>query len=689
MYSISKSGLFDPEWYLVTYPDVAGSPRGALLHFVCHGAKEGRRPNPLFDTNYYVSSNPDVASTGVNPLLHYILSGASEGRFPNPHFDGNWYLNRYPDVVAAKKNPLSHYLRIGAAGGRLPSRGFSPDAYRYLNPGIPAERAFQHFVLQNSTAAPLRKFAQPRAPGAATHFTYQPLVSIIVPVYNVTAEWLLRAVSSVQAQTYPNWELCICDDGSTAADTIRAVRDLEGKEPRLRVKRLQENGGISKATNEAIALATGEFVAFLDNDDELLPHSLEAYVAALNADPSIDVIYSDEDKLSERGIPEEPFLKPDWSPSMLREVMYVGHLLSVRRALIEQIGGCDSRYDGVQDYEMMLRLSEHTSAIHHVPEVLYHWRRIPGSIADRPDSKPDIGRKQVAAINAHLVRAGISASAKAHPILAHRAILVPNVRERFPRISIIILTKDAPELISRCLATIFERSSYPNFEVVVVDNGSSDVDALAVLDRYPLIRVPYLEPFNFSRANNLGVAASTGDVLVLLNNDTEILDGDWLEQMLFFLDDENVGAIGPLLLYPDRSVQHAGVALGIRGTADHVLRGLPEDSDGYFGSLSCTREVSAVTFACVMLRKSDYDAVEGLCELYQTHYQDVDMCLRLRAIGRRNIYTPRTRLIHHESATRGSAYDNIDRALLLDCWGSEIRAGDPYSRWEPESNAAA
>jgi O-antigen biosynthesis protein len=528
-----------------------------------------------------------------------------------------------------------------------------------------------------------------KLPGAATQFAYQPRVSIIMPVFNIEAKWLRRAISSVQAQTYPNWELCICDDGSTAPDTIRALVDLENEENRLRVKRLPENGGISKASNEALAIATGDFVAFLDNDDELEPDALECYVAALNDDACIDVIYSDEDKLSERGIREEPFLKPDWSPSMFREVMYVGHFLIVRRNRIEQIGGFDSTYDGVQDYELMLRLSENTAAIHHVRKVLYHWRRIPGSIADRPDSKPNIGRKQVAAVNAHLVRIGINATARIHPTLPHRAVLVPNVRGRFPRVSIIIPTKDAPEFISRCLASIFERSTYPNFEVVVVDNGTTDVKALAALDRFPIIRVPYSEPFNFSRANNLAVAGSTGDVLVLLNNDTEVVERDWLEQMLFFLDDPNVGAVGPLLLYPDRSVQHAGVALGIRGTADHVLRGLPEDSDGYFGSLSCTREVSCVTFACVMLRREDFDAVGGLSEFYQTHYQDVDFCMRLRAMGRRIIYTPRTRLIHYESATRGSTYDHLDRALLLDCWGTEIDDGDRYSRWESQSNTAA
>lgn len=527
----------------------------------------------------------------------------------------------------------------------------------------------------------------PAAPGSAKRFDYQPLVSIIIPVFNVEAEWLQRAITSVRDQTYANWEICICDDGSTAQETIEALGILERSEPRLHLARLLANSGISVASNEALDLASGEFIALLDNDDELTPHALQTCVAALNHDASIDVIYSDEDKLNLGGWREDPFFKPDWSPSLLREVMYVGHLLVIRRSLVEKVGRFDPNYDGVQDYELMLRLAEHTKAIHHVRHILYHWRRTPGSVAERTEAKPNLGRKQVAAVNAHLSRIGIAAQADTHPSLAHRAILIPSPRERFPRISIIIPTRDAPQLISRCLHTIFDRTIYPNFEVVVVDNGTSDIDALATLDKYPVVRVPFNGPFNYSRANNAGAKAARGDILVFLNNDTEILHGDWLDQMLFLLDDPEVGAVGPLLLYPNRKVQHAGVALGIRGTADHVLRGLPEDADGYFGSLACTREVSAITFACAMVRREDYNAVGGMQELYQTHYQDVDFCLRLRELGRRILCTPRTRLVHHESATRGSRYDVIDRALLLDSWGATIRSGDPYSRWEPAASA--
>lgn len=511
-------------------------------------------------------------------------------------------------------------------------------------------------------------------------YAYRPLVSIIMPVFNVDEEWLLRAVDSVRAQTYTHWELCICDDASAKASTIRVIEQLENSDPRIRIKRLSTNSGISLTSNHALSLARGEFIALLDNDDELAPRALESCILALNNNKNIDVIYSDEDKLSKTGKREEPFLKSDWSPTLFRELMYVGHLLFFRRTLLQEIGEFNSDFDGVQDYELMLRLSERTSAIHHIHEVLYHWRRIPGSIADNINAKRNIGEKQAAAVNGHLARMKLHATAHIHPLHAHRIILQPLQRTKFPHISILIPTKDAPKLISTCLTSIFKKTTYPDFEVIVIDNNTTDQEALNVLTEHSVKCIPFHEPFNYSRANNLAAAKATGEFLVFLNNDTEVVQEDWLEQMLFFFEETGVGAVGPMLLYPDRKIQHAGIGLGMRGTADHVMRGFLEESDGYFGSVSCSRDVSAVTFACAMVRKKDFHAVGGLNEFYATHYQDLDFCLRLKDAGFRTIYTPRAKLIHYESATRGSSYDKMDRALLLDRWRREIAAGDRYSR---------
>ncbi|MGR4870365.1 glycosyltransferase [Variovorax sp. LARHSF232] len=655
---LGASCLLDRDWYLGTYPDVANQGRDALWHFIRSGAAEGRQPSALFDVRWYLDMNPDVRDVGVNPLLHYLRSGAAEGRDPSPGFDSDWYLSAYKDVAAAGINPLAHYQAFGKAEGRLPK--------------LPQSQAE----------------VRVRAPGSSPKFKFEPLISIVTPVYNVEGRWLRRAIESVQAQTYAKWEFCICDDGSTNPDTIQTLAELESHDSRIRVVRPGCNAGISRATNQALELAGGEFVALLDNDDELTADALETCVAVLNRNPSIDVMYSDEDKLDASGQCEEPFFKPDWSAHLLREVMYVGHLLVARRSLVLEVGGLDATYDGVQDFELMLRLSERTRNIHHVRKILYHWRRIPGSVADHSDAKPGLGLKQVAAVNAHLARLGERARAVPHPNLQHRAVIQPEARSQFPKISIVIPTKDAGEHISRCLDSIYAKTAYPDFEVVVVDNGTTDPVALAAMQRHPIVHVPFVEPFNFSRANNVGVAAASGEILVLLNNDTEVVREDWLEQMAYLLEQPEVGAVGPLLLYPDGTVQHAGVALGMRGTADHVMRCLTADADGYFGALACTREVSAVTFACVMLRKVDYLAVGGLVELYRTHYQDVDLCLRLIGIGRKILYTPRTRLVHYESATRGTTYDHMDRALFLDAWADKLAEGDPYSRWEPEARSA-
>jgi GT2 family glycosyltransferase len=419
-------------------------------------------------------------------------------------------------------------------------------------------------------------------------------------------------------------------------------------------------------------------VAFLDHDDELEPTALHEFVALVDERPRTDVVYSDEDKLDPNGHRCEAFFKPDWSPEYFRGVMYVGHLLMIRRSLVEEVGGFDPSFDGVQDYELMLRVSERNPRIEHLPLVLYHWRKIPGSLASSSDAKPSIGNVQARAVQAHLDRAGIPAVAAPHDELPHRAVLRPKPRSSWPSVSIVIPTKDAPEHISRCLDSIYRLTDYNPFEVVVVDTGTQDPAALAAIRRHPVVVEPFDEPFNFSRAINAGVAASSGELVVLLNNDTEVVDRDWLQTLAWLAELPGVGAVGPLLVYPDRTVQHAGVVLGFRGTADHVLRGAPATGDGYAGSLAATREVSAVTAACLMVRRSTFDEVGGLNEYFGTHYQDVDFCLKLRKRGLRNLFTPRAALVHHESASRGSSYDRLDRALLLDRWQKVIDEGDPY-----------
>jgi O-antigen biosynthesis protein len=505
--------------------------------------------------------------------------------------------------------------------------------------------------------------------------TAAPIFSVITPCYNTQPKWLAQAALSLINQRCPEWEWCIVDDGShnPATKVLLDLLSQVGGDVRVSTS---PGKGISAATNHALDLARGEYVCFLDHDDLLHPNALARMQEKLRE--GYDAVYSDEDKLEDAsGKLVEPFFKPDWSPEYFRGVMYVGHLLAVRRELAQAIR-FDSAYDGVQDFEFMLRLSEASSHIGHIPAILYHWRKTPGSVAERSDAKPDIGALQERAVNAHLERSSLPARAEQSE-LPHRLKILPTAREHHARVTIIIPSRDAPNVLGRCLKSVFGKTSHPNFEVIVMDNETTDERALALMKEYPVRQIPFPDPFNFSRANNQGAAAASGEILVFLNNDTEVIATDWLQNLAYYAEQPGVGAAGALLAYDDRTVQHAGVALGMRGTADHTMRRFPIGVDGYAGTLACAREVSVVTGACLMIRRPVFEEVGGFNEHFFTAYQDVDLCLRIRARGLRVIWTPRALLLHHEFVSRPSYYyDIIDRMLLLDRWEEVIERGDPY-----------
>ena len=509
-------------------------------------------------------------------------------------------------------------------------------------------------------------------------FAYLPRLSIITPVYNVDEKWLTSCIDSVLNQIYENWELCIVDDASTKNQVAETLTRYAGSDERIRVVFNKENRGISETTNHAINLATGEYIVFLDNDDVLSRIALFEIIKLLNVHRDADVIYSDEDKIDTFNELSEPFFKPDWSPEYFRGVMYVGHVLTVRKTIAEKIGLLDKRYDYVQDYEFMLRLSENSKNIFHIPKILYHWRKIRGSVASDTGSKGDVGSIQVEAVNAHLQRCKLPSTArKSH--LPHRVIISPLPRIDFPLVSIIIPTKDNPELIRRCLQSIFDISSYPHFEVIVVDNNTTNEQAIDIINSFPVKKVDYKSSFNFSKINNFGAKFAAGDYLIFLNNDTCIHTKDWIENLLYYVEQPDIAAAGPLLKFPDNTVQHAGVVLGFRGTADHIMRNYPVDCDGYAGSLVCAREVSAVTAACMMVKKSLFDSVGGFNEYYSIIYQDVDLCLKFLSRGYRIIFNPQVIITHFECSTRDkNRYDLIDKNLLLDQWEEFIKKGDIY-----------
>lgn len=506
----------------------------------------------------------------------------------------------------------------------------------------------------------------------------KPRMSILTPAWNTRPHWFCEAAVSVLDQTCPDWEWIVIDDASQKPEYKAYAEALANVCPRFRYEILPVNQGIGGATNAALKLARAPYVCMLDHDDLLHPEALAACLEKLE-DDALDAVYTDSDKVSEKGLRDEPFYKPSWSPEYFRGVMFIGHLLCVRREIAQAIGGFDTRFNGIQDFEFFLRFSEKTQRIGNIPRILYHWRRAEGSIASASDAKDNIGPLQQLAVNEQLKRLGLPAVAKAGSF-PHRVAVTPLGRKGSdPRVSIVIPTRDTPEVLSKCLDSIRQLSTYKNYQIVCADNETTDPQALRKMREPGIDRVVCAGAFNYSRINNDAIRqAADGDYLMLLNNDIEVITPNWIEEMLYYAEQRDVGAVGALLLYPNGSVQHAGVALGFRGTADHLVRGFDPASDGYAGSLSCAREVSAVTAACLLVKRSLYDELGGLNEHYRTAYQDVDFCLRLLLHKhKRNIFTPRARLFHHESYSRKGFHDVIDRGLLLDCWDEWIPK-DPF-----------
>lgn len=507
-------------------------------------------------------------------------------------------------------------------------------------------------------------------------FQYAPKISVIMPVYNTRRDYLEKAINSVLAQMYDNWELCICDDHSSARHVRPYLEERAAADGRIKVAFADINRGISAASNQALELASGEFVGFLDHDDELSPAALYEVVKLLQQHPDADYIYSDEDKLELNGKRCDAFFKPDWSPEFLLSCNYVCHFGVYRKALLDEVGGFRSGFDGSQDYDLILRMAEKTRKMFHIPKVLYHWRKVEGSTSAAAAAKNytvDAGKR---ALREHLERRGIAAD-----VLNGELANVYRVRPQIlgnPLVSIIIPTRDGVSLLQRCITSIEQKTSYPHYEILVVDNGSVEPETAAYLRTLRHRVLPFAEPFNFSRINNFAARQAHGSYLVLLNNDTEVISPEWLSSMLELCQMDGVGIVGGKLYYPDRSIQHAGVVLGLSGgVADHAHKHFPGHSYGYFGTLRCIRNYSAVTAACMMVRKEAYDAVGGFDEELQVAFNDIDFCLRVRDRGYRIVWTPYCELIHYESVSRGFDLNWREVEFMQRRWGQALLT-DPY-----------
>ena len=506
-------------------------------------------------------------------------------------------------------------------------------------------------------------------------FAYTPLISIITPVFNTPVEWLEAAVDSVVAQAYENWELILIDDASTDASTVAALPGIVARDARIRLARLPVSGGISAASNEGLTNASGEFVGLFDHDDLLEPDALYQTAKLLQTHRDVDMIYSDEDKLTEHGF-DAPLFKPDWSPDFFLSYNYICHFTTLRRALVDEVGGFRSEFDGAQDYDLFLRIIERTQRIHHVPRILYHWRRSASSTSDNIRRKPKALEAGKSAITEHLERRGeqahVAVDWRTHAYWVKRDVLQPK------KVCIIIPARDGIPLLSRCIDSIVTKTSYTDYEIVIVNNDSETQEAR---DYFAQIRHRILHfrgPFNFSAINNFAVEQTTCPWLLFLNNDVEVIDSDWLSIMVEHVQRREVGAVGARLLYPDDTVQHAGVVLGVGGIAQHAFRDFPAEDPGVNRQLQVTRNYSSVTGACLLTRRDVFNEVGAFDEeRLPVTFNDVDLCLKMRRAGYLIVYTPFAKLYHHESATRRRSVEALETEVMRERW-PDLLARDPY-----------
>lgn len=583
---------------------------------------------------------------------------------------------------------LSNFIKIGMSGYRILLTGghrslieeiIWHSKYGKFNYGKNLKESYDTYIIKHTDIKKMRNQLK--------SFKYKPQISIITPVYNVDEIWLEKAIYSVINQVYENWELCLVDDASTKMH-IRKVLEKHAKHNyRIKVKYLKENLGISGASNEALSLATGEFIGLLDHDDELPINALFEVVKLLQEHPEADMIYSDENKIDINGKRSEPYFKPDWSPDLFLSNMYTCHFGVYRKKIIDEIGGFRKGYEGSQDYDLVLRFAERTDKIYHIPKILYHWRKIPNSTAVRYEAKGYADTNARKALEDSLERRKINGEVLLGKFPSSFRIKRDIIGT--PRVSIIIPTKDHIDVLRKCIESIEKKTSYKNYEIIIIDNNSKDhqtIDYLETISKAPNIRtLKYEDSFNFSAINNFTARNSNGEYLLFLNNDTEVISDEWLSAMLEHSQRKEVGAVGGMLLYPNGTIQHAGVIIGLGGVAGHSHKYIPKDNPGYMLRPHLVHNLSAVTAACMMLRKDVFEEVGGFDENLAVAFNDVDLCLKIREKGYLIVYTPYAELYHHESLSRGYE-DNPEKQkrflkevkYIREKWKQVINKGDPY-----------
>ncbi|WP_232779001.1 glycosyltransferase family 2 protein [Halomonas sp. Choline-3u-9] len=526
-----------------------------------------------------------------------------------------------------------------------------------------------------------------------TKAEYKPLISIVVPVYNPSPELLSACIDSVVAQSYPHWQLCLADDASTDSRVHKVLNTYAASDSRIKVVIRERNGHICAASNSALEMAEGEFTVLLDHDDTLNEDALYQVVVALQEKPNAALLYSDEDKLNERGERFDPHFKPAWNPDLLLGQNYISHLGVYRTELVRQVGGFREGYEGSQDHDLVLRVTAEISAdrIVHIPKVLYHWRATKGSTAMNSTQKDYTAEAGLKAVASHVEKHHRGAVAE-HGHYPNTYRVCWPIPATPPLVSLLIPTRDRVEILKPCVDAILDRTDYQNFELLILDNGSTCSDTLAYMDavakRDERVRVlPWSEPFNYSAINNFGAQHAKGEIIGLVNNDIEPINPEWLGEMVSQVCRPEIGCVGAKLYYPNDTIQHAGVILGIGGVAGHAHKYFTRNASGYFTRLHLVQNMSAVTAACLLVRKSVFEQVKGLNENELTvAFNDVDFCLKVREAGYRNLWTPYAELYHHESISRGADDNSKKRSraskevtYMRATWGKRLDCDPAYN----------
>lgn len=727
--NLKNSGCFDESWYLEKYPDVKELGMDPAEHFLWIGVKIGRRPSstmsneqyqsiasiisdradteqsvegvsqhesldngitseimPIFAEKYfnadgYLEQYKDIAEAGIDPYQHFLENGFNEGR-TGSFFDNKWYISQHKDVRLSGIDGFSHYKGSGKEEKRqskfIEIRSFIENGSNFYS-----NKEYKNWVDEFDYPDCDRELYL----SYAKRFAYRPLISIIMPVYKVEIEYLEQAINSVINQSYSNLELCIADDCSGDTRITQLLDKMSSLDNRIKYITRDKNGNISESSNTALGLASGDFIGLMDHDDVLHPNAAFWIVNELNKNPNIDIVYTDEDKLGDDGDRYDPHFKSDFNYELFLTQNMISHFAVYRTSILKEIGGFRLGFEGSQDYDMTLRFLERCARnIAHVPRVLYHWRAIAGSTALAPSEKAYTESASILALREHVEREGKRADVTIAPELPQYFRVRFKV-EGNPKVSIIIPTKDKVDLLDQCISSINNISTYDNYEIIIINNGSVEELSFKYFDRISSSGINVINdnnPFNYSRINNLGFSYASGDHICLMNNDIEIISPDWMEEMLSFGQWNDVGCVGARLWYPDDTLQHGGVIIGLGGIAGHSHKYIEKGAVGYFGRAALPQALSAVTAACLMVKASVFREVNGLDEGLSVAFNDVDFCLRVREAGYRNVWTPYAEMYHHESASRGTedtpekqARFNGEIAFMKNRWGT-LLAKDPY-----------